>query len=151
MIYPWRWVVPLLLLIFLFRSLSQLNYHAHILALNKNNNILSVTFIVFYFLVYHVCSLWHMHAFPHYPHFHIRLTCLETNASQTTYDTCLLSHYVTSRHPSLPLLRMSLYPFLTLLHRCLSLTSTAAAKGSTRVASASLLNVFLYYQSCAPC
>ena len=71
--------------------------------------------------------------------------CLETNTSPpTAYDTCLLSHYVTPPIPllrmssdttsSIPLLRMS---FLTLLHLCLSLTSTAASNGSTRVASAS--------------
>ena len=51
------------------------------------------------------------------------------HATPSLYCACLLSHCVT--------------PFLTHLHRHLPLTSTAAAKGSTRVvASASLLNVF---------
>ena len=63
----------------------------------------------------------------------------------STYCTCLLTQYVTPPHPStahvfrhttspIPLLCMS---FLTLLNLFLSLTSTAAANGSTRVACAS--------------
>jgi hypothetical protein len=68
---------------------------------------------------------------------------------QTTYDTCLLSHYVTPPHPSLycaclltHYVTPSLYcaclsenPFLTHLHSHLLLTSTAAANGSTLVSS----------------
>ena len=90
-----------------FIQISQLNHHVHALALNKNDNVLSVTVIVFssfFSFTLYALSVTCTPS-PTTFLFHIRL---ETNASspQTTYDTCLLSHYVTSRHP-IPLLRMS--------------------------------------------
>jgi hypothetical protein len=61
------------------------------------------------------------------------------HATPSLYCACLLTHYVT---PSLYCACISENPFLTLLHSHVPLTSNAASNGSTRVASASLLNVF---------
>ena len=113
MIYPWRWVVPLLLLIF-YSDLSQLNHHVHALALNKNNNVLSVIVIVFSsffsFTVYALSDT--CTPSPTTLLFHIRLeTNSSSSSSQTTYDTCFLSHYVKSRHH-----RPSLYCACLLTH-----------------------------------
>ena len=74
------------------------------------------------------------------------VTCLCTNASDhipilTSHSHIRhvpsLTHTLRHATTSLPLLRMSLYPFLAHLRQRLSLTSTAATNGSTRVVSAS--------------
>jgi hypothetical protein len=75
----------------------------HALALNKIA-VLSVTVIVFYFLftMYALSDTCTPSPLPSFPRTsHMSCNYHASFSSQTTYDTCLPSHYVTPPHPSL--------------------------------------------------